>query len=70
MGCKFHTLFTAVSRAMAQTPRSSALVENLNSRLLFTAPADGTYRLVATSFEGMGIGTYYLTVRAFVDPKK
>ncbi len=33
MGSKFHTLFDAVSRAMAQTPRSSSLVENLNSRL-------------------------------------
>jgi hypothetical protein len=32
-GCKFHALFVAVSRAMAQTPRSSSLVENLNSRL-------------------------------------
>jgi len=32
-GCKFHTLFAAVSRAIAQTPRSSSLVENLNSRL-------------------------------------
>ncbi len=30
---KFHTLFDAVSRAMADTPRSSSLVENLNSRL-------------------------------------
>jgi hypothetical protein len=30
---KFHALFDAVSQAMAQTPRSSALVENLNSRL-------------------------------------
>jgi len=32
-GRKFHTLFDAVSRAMAHTPRSSSLVENLNSRL-------------------------------------
>jgi hypothetical protein len=32
-GSKFHTLFVAVSEAMAQTPRSSSLVENLNSRL-------------------------------------
>ncbi len=32
-GCKFHALFAAVSRAMADTPRSSSLVENLNSRL-------------------------------------
>jgi hypothetical protein len=33
MGHKFHALFAAVTRAMAQTPRSSSLVENLNSRL-------------------------------------
>jgi len=32
-GGKFHTLFAAVSRAMADTPRSRSLVENLNSRL-------------------------------------
>ena len=32
-GGRFHTLFDAVSQAMAQTPRSSSLVENLNSRL-------------------------------------
>ncbi|HEY0204615.1 MAG TPA: hypothetical protein VGC15_10755 [Acetobacteraceae bacterium] len=33
IGGTFHALFAAVSRAMAQTPRSSSLVENLNSRL-------------------------------------
>ena len=33
MGDKFHALFDAVGQAMAQTPRSSSLVENLNSRL-------------------------------------
>jgi hypothetical protein len=33
LGDKFHTLFDAASQAMAQTPRSSSLVENLNSRL-------------------------------------
>jgi len=32
-GGKFHVLFDAVSRAMADTPRSSSLVENVNSRL-------------------------------------
>jgi hypothetical protein len=32
-GGKFHTLFVAVKQAMAQTQRSSSLVENLNSRL-------------------------------------
>jgi hypothetical protein len=31
--CKFHAAFDAVSRAVAQTPRSSSFVENLNSRL-------------------------------------
>jgi hypothetical protein len=33
MGGKFRVLFDAVSQAMAKTPRSSSLVENLNSRL-------------------------------------
>ena len=33
LGDKFHRLLAAVSRAMGQTPRSSSLVENLNSRL-------------------------------------
>jgi hypothetical protein len=33
LGGTFHALFAAVRRAMADTPRSSALVENLNSRL-------------------------------------
>jgi len=32
IGAKFHALFDAVSRAMADTPRSSSLVENLNSK--------------------------------------
>ena len=33
IGGKFHALFAAVSQAMTDTPRSSSLVENLNSRL-------------------------------------
>jgi hypothetical protein len=33
IGDKFHALFAAVSQATAKTPRSSSLVENLNSRL-------------------------------------
>ena len=33
MGGKFHALLDAVTQAMAHTPRSSSLVENLNSRL-------------------------------------
>jgi hypothetical protein len=35
---------------------------NLNSRLHFTAPADGTYRLVATSFQQRGQGDNTLTI--------
>jgi len=44
-GGKFHALFAAVSRAMADTPRSSSLVENLNSRLrtYFTLHLGGSY---------------------------
>jgi hypothetical protein len=33
LGSKFHAVFDAVSQAMARTPRSSSLVENLNARL-------------------------------------
>ncbi|TDN62242.1 hypothetical protein [Paraburkholderia sp. BL10I2N1] len=33
MGSRFHAVFSAVSQALANTPRSSSLVENLNSRL-------------------------------------
>jgi hypothetical protein len=33
LGTRFHILFDAVALVMAQTPRSSSLVENLNSRL-------------------------------------
>jgi hypothetical protein len=40
IGGSFHTQFDAVTRVMAQTPRSSALVENPNSglRTYFTLP--------------------------------
>jgi hypothetical protein len=33
IGGQFHAVFDAVAQAMAQTPRSSTLIENLNSRL-------------------------------------
>ncbi|MGI4943866.1 MAG: hypothetical protein ACRYHQ_25435 [Janthinobacterium lividum] len=33
LGARFHALFAAVGRVMADTPRCSSLVENLNSRL-------------------------------------
>ncbi len=40
---------------------------NLHSRLIFTPKEDGTYRLVATSFEQRGSGAYTLTIRSFVE---
>jgi hypothetical protein len=33
LGSQFHAVFAAVGRIMEHTPRSSSLVENLNSRL-------------------------------------
>jgi hypothetical protein len=38
---------------------------NRNSRLIFTAPQDGVYRIVATSFEQSGTGPYTLRIREF-----
>jgi hypothetical protein len=38
--------------------------ENLNSRVEFTAPLDGSYRLVATSYEAGATGRYRMEVTA------
>jgi tetratricopeptide (TPR) repeat protein len=43
---------------------------NQNSRIVFTAPKDGTYRLVASSFENRGMGAYTLIIREFTGSKK
>jgi hypothetical protein len=43
--------------------------DNRNSRLIFTAPADGVYRIVATSFQQAGTGPYTLRIREFVAVK-
>jgi len=42
---------------------------NQDARLIFTPLAAGKFRIVATSFEGRGIGRYVLTIRA-IDRKK
>ena len=52
----------AVGHAVCPMARDIVPNVNLNSRLLFTAPADGTYRLVATSFQQRGQGDYTLTI--------
>ena len=35
---------------------------NLNSRIIFTPKESGTFRIVATSFQERGRGTYSLTI--------
>lgn len=42
---------------------------NLNSRLVFTAPKDDTYRIVVTTFEGGKTGDYSLIVRQAEEPE-
>jgi pre-peptidase len=43
--------------------------DNLNSRIVFTVPADGTYHIIATSFQQRGVGAYTITVREFAVKK-
>jgi hypothetical protein len=59
LGVKFHTLFDAVSQAMAQTPRSSSLVENINSRL----------RNYLTLHRHLG-GSYLVLLRFFMNHRR
>jgi hypothetical protein len=42
---------------------------NLNSRIVFTPERSGSYRLVATAFQGQGTGPYTLVLREFVAKK-
>jgi hypothetical protein len=42
---------------------------NLNSRIIFTAPQDGIYQLIATSSGSRGAGDYMLTIRQFAGKK-
>ena len=44
--------------------------ENLNSRIIFTCKQDGSYRIVATSFQQAGRGAYVLTIREFPAKKQ
>jgi hypothetical protein len=36
-----------------------------NSRIVFVPTQDGTYRLVASAFQGHGLGAYTLLIREF-----
>jgi tetratricopeptide (TPR) repeat protein/tRNA A-37 threonylcarbamoyl transferase component Bud32 len=40
-----------------------------NSRIVFPATTDGAYRLVATAFQGQGMGAYVLRIREFTIKK-
>ncbi len=44
--------------------------DNKDARILFTAPAAGTYRIIATSFEARGRGAYTLTIRSLGSRKR
>ncbi len=57
----FHALFDAVNRAMADTPRSSSLVENLNSRLR-------SYLTLRGRFDGshLDLPRFFLNHRRFL----
>ena len=65
LGGKFQTLFDAVSQAMAQTPRSSSLVENINSRLrnYFTLR-----RHLGSSY--LGLLRFFLNHRCFMRSRR
>jgi tetratricopeptide (TPR) repeat protein len=44
--------------------------QNVNSRIIFSCKEDGSYRIVATSFQQAGRGAYVLTVREFPAKKQ
>lgn len=61
MGAQFHAVVDAVAQAMAQTPRSSALVEHLNSKLR-------TYFTLRRQFGGayLDLLLFFLNHRCFL----
>jgi WD40 repeat protein len=55
-------------RVLAENDDISA--DTLDARIVFSPPRDGTYRIVATSFQRRGVGDYALTIRTFARQKK
>jgi serine protease Do len=43
---------------------------DLNAKIVFRAPSDGVYRIIATTFNPRETGNYTLTVRQQADPEK
>jgi Flp pilus assembly protein TadD/tRNA A-37 threonylcarbamoyl transferase component Bud32 len=58
----------ASGKVLAENDNISATKRN--SRIIFTAPVDGSYRIVATSFQQRGSGAYTLTIRAIAGKAK
>jgi tetratricopeptide (TPR) repeat protein/tRNA A-37 threonylcarbamoyl transferase component Bud32 len=58
----FLKLLDATGKLLAQDDDISA--ENPDARLIFTPKTDGTFRVVATSYQEAGRGAYTLTIRA------
>ena len=55
---------------MGRVPNYQSIpTDSTNSRLIFTPPADGVYRILATSFQQRGVGAYTLRIREFKDSK-
>jgi tetratricopeptide (TPR) repeat protein/serine/threonine protein kinase len=65
--------FLRLTDAAGKTLAENADVEpggTRNSRVVGTASADGTYRVVVTSLSQQGTGGYTLLLREFIGPKK
>jgi hypothetical protein len=63
----FLALEDAAGKLLAENDDISP--DNQNSRLVFTAPKDDVYRIVATSFQQAGTGPYTLRIREFKSDK-
>jgi WD40 repeat protein len=55
-------------RVLAENDDISA--DSLNARIVFSPRRDGTYRIVATSYQRRGVGEYALTIRTFARQKQ
>ena len=60
-------LHDAAGKVLAENDDAGST--NRNARVVFTAPADGVYRLVATSYRETGTGAYRLRIAALKDSK-
>ena len=60
-------IYDADGNEIPNTSNDDAHEGNLNSRVIFTPAADGTYYVIAADFPG-GVGTYTLSVRDVTPP--